>query len=96
MTWVIIAAVAVLGTLAVSLVYYFVVGPSQHADGVADEQAAQKAKADGLKVGTDAVQKMADAASKTVTARAEADKERDSVDVANDLIMQKLGKVKKP
>lgn len=96
MEWTIAAGVAVLGTLAVGLVYYFVVGPSEVAKGRAEDNAEDKAKAAGLQVGADATQKMADDAGKVIDIKAMEQKARDPVDVANDAIAKRLGIGKKP
>ena len=91
MEWAIAAAVAVLLTVGVGLVYYFVVGPSEVAKGRAEDNAEDKAKADGLQIGADATQKMADDGAKVIDIHAIEQKSRDPVDVANEAIAKRLG-----
>ncbi len=81
-----VAGVAVLGTLAIALVGYLLMGPKEHAAGVAEAEALARAKAEGLKVGADVAKAQLEAAAAAVDARAEHLKARDPVDVANDII----------
>ena len=81
-----VAGVAVLGTLAVALVGYLLMGPKEHAAGVAEAEALARAKAEGLKVGADIAKAQLEAAAAAVDARVDHLKARDPVDVANDII----------
>jgi hypothetical protein len=86
MEWVIIAVTAVVGTLLTSLVYYFVVGPKEHDEGVEDEKRETAARAEGLKRGAAVVEEWKRKEQRRIDEKLVDDKKRDTVKVANELI----------
>lgn len=91
--WLIYVGVAIFGTVGVSLAYYFLVGPKERAAGAAEVVAQQKVKAEALEVGAQAIDKVVIGQMTAVDARTVELKERDPVDIANDIIDRKLRKV---
>lgn len=88
MEWLIIAGSAVVGTLLVSLVYFFVVGPNEKTEGAEEARREAQAHAEGLKRGAEAVEEWKKREQAKVDEKLAADKKRQAVDVANELLQE--------
>lgn len=75
--------------LGLGLIGYFVFGPAERTAGEQHAADLQAAKRDGLQVGAAVVEKQLADAEMALRARAEAEKQRDAVTVANELLKEK-------
>lgn len=75
--------------LGLGLIGYFVFGPAERTAGEQHVADLQAAKRDGLQVGAAVVEKQLADAEMALRARAEAEKQRDAVSVANELLKEK-------
>lgn len=89
MEWAIAAGVALVVALVAVLLGVFVFGPAEHAAGEKDAADLQAARREGLQVGVAVVEKQEATAEAAIRARVEAEKKRDAVAVANELLKEK-------
>ncbi len=88
MEWLIAVGVAVVVALIAVLLGAFVFGPSERAAGEKDAADLQAARREGLQVGVAVVEKQEVTAEAAIRARVEAEKKRDPVVVANELLKE--------
>lgn len=89
MEWIIAVGVALVVGLIAVLLGVFVFGPAERAAGAKSADEVQVARREGLQVGVEVVEKQEAVAEAAIRERVRAEKARDAVAVANELLKEK-------
>lgn len=86
---IVVGIVGVCAVVAIGIVGYLFIMPAERGAGAQQELDRQKAKAEGLQVGAESTQRFIEQQTQHIDEQLQRAKQRDAVDVANELLKRK-------